>query len=56
MGGQRFTEVIANIVRELLTLKKHTEKKLINFENKALKQVFGLTREDGIRRIKHNKE
>lgn len=41
---------------ESWTMDKATERKLITFENKILRKVFGPTNENGIWRIKHNKE
>ncbi|KAI5729084.1 hypothetical protein M8J77_025142 [Diaphorina citri] len=51
------------IIRPILTygsenwiMTKKTEKKIITFENKILRKIYGPTLENGIWRIKHNKE
>lgn len=41
---------------ETWTLDKNTEKKLITFENKVLRKIFGPTKEGDTWRIKHNHE
>ncbi|KAL1446641.1 hypothetical protein WDU94_003506 [Cyamophila willieti] len=52
-----------SIIRPVLTygsenwiMTKQTEKKLVTFENKVLRKIYGPTLEDGNWRIKHNKE
>lgn len=35
---------------------KSTEEMIVTFENKILETIFGPTKEDDVRRIKHNRE